>query len=176
MNKSDFVKLGIGVFAAIAWLLLVIFKVPGADDIITAIKLTLAGLGCYHLNDRTNMPPPAAPAPVTTVFSKTQGGFASPLMLLFLVAVSVLLTGCASWIQAASAYNTYGMESARAAEDLNVKVWTENACATPLSTIQRHPEIAGGLKALCLSPSSGSASDLLPSVLAPAPATPGVPK
>jgi len=73
----------------------------------------------------------------------------------------ILLTGCASWIQAASAYNTSGMDSARAAEDLNVKVWTENACATPLSTIQRHPEIAGGLKALCLTQSPGSAADVL---------------
>ena len=31
-------------------------KVEGAEDIITAIKLALAGLGAYHLNDRSNTP------------------------------------------------------------------------------------------------------------------------
>jgi hypothetical protein len=53
------------------------------------------------------------------------------------------------------------MIAARAAEDLNIKIWTQNACGTPLSTIVRHPEIAGGLKSLCLSASTASANDLL---------------
>lgn len=50
------IKLGIGVGLFITWLALVIAKVDGATDIITAIKLALAGLGAYHLNDRSNAP------------------------------------------------------------------------------------------------------------------------
>lgn len=50
------IKLGIGVGLFITWLGLVVFKVDGAADIISAIKLALAGLGAYHLNDRSNAP------------------------------------------------------------------------------------------------------------------------
>jgi hypothetical protein len=50
------IKLGIGVGLFATWLALVIAKVDGSADIIAAIKLALAGLGAYHLNDRTNTP------------------------------------------------------------------------------------------------------------------------
>lgn len=50
------IKLAIGVGLFVTWVLLVVFKVDGAVDIISAIKLALAGLGAYHLNDRSNTP------------------------------------------------------------------------------------------------------------------------
>lgn len=112
-------------------------------------------------------PPPPPPPPAA------QAGFASIKLLLTIVLVGFValgLTGCASWIQALNGYNTTAMVSARATEDLNVKVWTENACGTPLSTIIRHPEIAGGLKSLCFNGSPSTATDVLnavPAVLAP---------
>lgn len=76
MNNPTNIKLAIGVLLFLTWLALVVFKVPGAEDIITAIKLSLTGLGAYHLNDRTNMPvavvsdPPAVlPKPEGTTTS-----------------------------------------------------------------------------------------------------------
>jgi hypothetical protein len=168
-TNSSIIKMFIGLVLFLTWVVLVVFKISGADDLITTIKFALAGLGAYHLNDR-DPPPPGQVAPLSN-----QAGFANLRLLLTIVMVSVALlslSGCASWLQAASAYNTSGMVSARAAEDLNVKVWTENACATPLSTIMRHPEIAGGLKALCLSSSTGSANDVLAAIPATAPAAP----
>lgn len=48
------IKLTIGAVLFLSWLGLVVCQVPGTTDIITAIKLALAGLGAYHLNDRSN--------------------------------------------------------------------------------------------------------------------------
>lgn len=45
------IKLGIGASLFVTWLALVVLKIDGAADIIAFIKLTLAGLGVYHLND-----------------------------------------------------------------------------------------------------------------------------
>ena len=55
MNPTN-IKLFIGTTLFFTWLGLVICKVEGAEDIISAIKLALAGLGAYHLNDRVNQP------------------------------------------------------------------------------------------------------------------------
>jgi hypothetical protein len=164
MTATNITKLVIAFLLFLCWGLLVIFRIAGAEDLITWIKISIGGLGLYHLHNRVG---------VARVASVAQAGFARLPMLLMLATAGLFcmsLTGCASWVQAASAYNTSGMVSARAAEDLNVKIWTENACGTPLSTIVRHPEIAGGLKALCLTPSSGSASDVLGAIPA-APST-----
>ncbi len=46
--------LGVGLFAT--WVALVVCKVSGTEEIISAIKLALTGLGAYHLNDRSNTP------------------------------------------------------------------------------------------------------------------------
>jgi hypothetical protein len=73
----------------------------------------------------------------------------------------LLLSGCANVTQAVSAYSASAEVAAKAAEDQNIKAWTFDACATPLSTIVRHPEIAGGLKALCFSGTTSTANDLL---------------
>lgn len=107
MNQT-IIKLSIGILLFVTWVLLVVFKVDGTEDLIAAIKLSLAGLGAYHLNDRTNAPSPA----------DKQSGFAN-LQLLGLIALSslLLLTGCASssvqnqspqvtYVQACSSYGT----------------------------------------------------------------------
>jgi hypothetical protein len=162
-----------------------------ADSFIAVLGGVIAALGATHIhsavsgsNDAPSLPPAALPqAPATVSTLVTQSGFASPALLLLMaiaVIASLCLSGCANVTQAASAYNTSGMVAARAAEDLNIQIWKENACGTPLSTIVRHPEIAGGLKALCLSASTSSANELLGqigpgSVPATAPSTtPGV--
>jgi hypothetical protein len=56
MNSTDWTKLGIGLVLFFTWVTLVVLKVTGVDDIISAIKLALLGLGAYHLNDRSNTP------------------------------------------------------------------------------------------------------------------------
>lgn|GEM_PF-6548161 len=56
MKSTDWVKLAIGVALFCTWTSLVILKIDGAQDLILAIKLALAGLGAYHLNDRSNTP------------------------------------------------------------------------------------------------------------------------
>lgn len=67
--NSENKKIGIGLMLFIAWVLLVILKVQGAEDLILGIKAALIGLGAYHLNDRTNqpqevkVPDPVLPAP-----------------------------------------------------------------------------------------------------------------
>jgi hypothetical protein len=46
------IKLGIGVMLFGTWVAFVVFKIDGAGDIISAIKLALMGLGVYHLNGK----------------------------------------------------------------------------------------------------------------------------
>jgi hypothetical protein len=47
------IKLAIGGVLFATWVALVVFKVDGGDDLISAIKLALIGLGAYHIDDRT---------------------------------------------------------------------------------------------------------------------------
>lgn len=54
--KSTDIKLVLGLILFFTWVALVVCKTLGAEDLISAIKLSLAGLGAYHLNDRTNVP------------------------------------------------------------------------------------------------------------------------
>lgn len=56
MKASTYVKVFVGLILFGTWLALVVAKVPGADDLISNIKLALLGLGVYHLNDRSNTP------------------------------------------------------------------------------------------------------------------------
>lgn len=60
------------------------------------------------------------------------------------------LTGCASLNQAVSAAGASAIVSIRAAEDNNIKLWSANACGTPLSAAIRNPDIIPALKALCV--------------------------
>ena len=45
------------------WVALVVFQVPGDEQIIDVIKYTLAMLGGYHAGDRINPPPSQQGAP-----------------------------------------------------------------------------------------------------------------
>jgi len=49
--KDEYIKLFIGLVLFAAWMFFVIDKTQGAEDIISAIKLALLGLGAYHLNN-----------------------------------------------------------------------------------------------------------------------------
>lgn len=81
------IKLFIGVLLFITWVALVVLKVAGSEDLITAIKLALAGLGAYHLNDRTNVPNPPP---------NKESGFASTWVLGLIASGLILgLSGCA---------------------------------------------------------------------------------
>ncbi len=56
MKASSYTKVFVGLVLFGTWLALVVVKVPGAEDLISNIKLALLGLGVYHLNDRSNKP------------------------------------------------------------------------------------------------------------------------
>ena len=72
MNPTN-IKLAIGLILFATWVAFVVFKIPDSADLITAIKLALAGLGAYHLNDRTNAPATDLPAGVSqTTITTTQ--------------------------------------------------------------------------------------------------------
>lgn len=87
--QNTYIKLAIGLVLFITWVALVVFKVPGTDDIIGVIKLALAGLGVYHIKDVAT----AAPAPAPD----RQAGFALPGFLLVLaLGAALLLGGCAA--------------------------------------------------------------------------------
>lgn len=142
MNSTN-IKLFIGVLLFITWVVLVVLKVTGSEDLITAIKLALAGLGAYHLNDRTNAsnPPP-----------DKQSGFASTRMLsLIAIGLMLALSGCAgqgqtvqsaqaSYVQACDAYGAAftGALVARQAGKLNQsqidQVTLLDAQITPICT------------------------------------------
>jgi hypothetical protein len=142
------IKLFIGVLLFITWVVLVVLKVVGSEDLITAIKLALAGLGAYHLNDRTNMPNNAPSAP-----TDKQAGFASTWLLsLIALGLMLVLSGCAgvagqspqsaqaSYVQACDAYGAAfaGALVARQAGKLNQsqidQVTLLDAQITPICT------------------------------------------
>lgn len=61
-----------------------------------------------------------------------------------------LLAGCANVQQAINGYGSAVLVSIKAAEDNNIRLWTANACGTPLSAAIRNPQIVPALRALCL--------------------------
>lgn len=67
-----------------------------------------------------------------------------------LLMAALCLAGCTTQLQAIGAATDTAMASMRAAEDQNIKLWTANACATPISATVRHPEIVPALRLLCL--------------------------
>jgi hypothetical protein len=56
MKTSTWINLTIGTVLFGTWVALVVLKIDAAQDLISAIKLALTGLGAYHLNDRSNTP------------------------------------------------------------------------------------------------------------------------
>jgi hypothetical protein len=66
-------------------------------------------------------------------------------LLLFIA----LFAGCASQIQAVSAFNKSAIVSLRAAADVGVDDAATAFCAMSLDTFARHPEYQGAAAALC---------------------------
>lgn len=79
---------------------------------------------------------------------------------LIALALVAALSGCAGLQQAVDAGTASVAVSLRAAEDSNIRMWTFNACATPLSAAIRNPQIIPALRVLCL-PSGGESSPVL---------------
>jgi hypothetical protein len=85
--KSDtYVKLLIGAALFATWVALVVCKVPGTEDIVNTIKLSLAGLGVYHLGTR----------PAATAAAHKEGGFARPKLLVALGSLALAVSACQS--------------------------------------------------------------------------------
>lgn len=62
MNDS-IIKLIIGAVLFGTWVALVVFKVAGAEEIITTIKIFLSGLAGWHIRDAANKPTSITLAP-----------------------------------------------------------------------------------------------------------------
>jgi len=162
MNSTK-IKLTVGVMLFATWLGLVVFKIDNANDIITAIKLALAGLGAYHLNDRTNLPSTSG----TTPPSDKQAGFARPFLLLLMAGASLLaLPGCgtinaftSAALNAQQADYAAAKKNAQAASDAAFKAWTDAACTLPLGALQRNdtgnPGAPGAAMAACPAANTG---------------------
>lgn len=145
--KNTYIKLAIGIMLFSTWLSLILFNVHGAEDIITAIKAVLFGLGVYHLGDRPGPPPE---------YAGHEGGFASLGMLGSLLASALLLTGCASIQQAIQGYGTVAVTGAHAAADTVVQAQKVAICDLPYSAIQRNPDMIPAVQALCPGPASAT--------------------
>jgi hypothetical protein len=79
---------------------------------------------------------------------------------LIALALVVGLTGCAGMQHVFDAGASVTAAALRDAEDSNIRLWTFNACATPLSAAIRNPQIIPALRALCL-PGGGESSPVL---------------
>jgi hypothetical protein len=69
---------------------------------------------------------------------------------MILVALGLMLTGCAAQQAAINAGEAAALVSIKAADDNAIHLWMTAACGTPLSAAIRNPEIIQALKALCL--------------------------
>lgn len=66
LAASDLVKIGFGVGLMAMWVLVLYYKVAGADDLIAFCKLGLTGLATHYLTNYGT-----APAPGSTVITTT---------------------------------------------------------------------------------------------------------
>ena len=66
LAASDFVKIGFGVALIAVWVVVLYFKVAGADDLIAFCKLGLTGLAAHYLTNYQATPPAG-----TTVITAT---------------------------------------------------------------------------------------------------------
>jgi hypothetical protein len=76
-----------------------------------------------------------------------------------ITALAIALSGCASFQQALTGYESAAYVSAKASNDNIIQVWKVAACATPFSAAVRNPEIIPALKALCV-PAGAAASPI----------------
>ena len=107
-----------------------------------------------------------ATAPTTI----TQSGFANPVllgMMALVMAATLMLSGCASQLQALTAANTSAVISVRAEADLAAKVAAEEFCHMSVDTLARNTQYIGGVKALCWAGSVSTPSDAADQLIAP---------
>jgi hypothetical protein len=78
------------------------------------------------------------------------------LILLALVGLS----GCATQQAAINAGEAAALVSIKAADDNAIRLWTVEACGTPLSAAIRNPQVIPALRVLCL-PGGGDSSPVL---------------
>ena len=65
MNQTN-IKVALAVALFVAWVLLIVFQVPGADDLIAFIKISLTGLGAHTLTMVNTSKPDAGTTIITT--------------------------------------------------------------------------------------------------------------
>lgn len=151
----------------VTWAAVVFLKVPGADNLVQYIQITLGGLTGHVL---TLIDPRRATTPAQSHVTK-QAGFTSLCMLFVLVVVALALSGCASVQQAVQAYGSVAVTGARAASDTLIEAQKVSLCGLPLSAIARHPEVVPAVRSLCLAPGDKTSADLLDAVQASQPAS-----
>lgn len=64
--------------------------------------------------------------------------------------LALVVSGCASQLQAVKAMNSAAVVSLRAAEDINLERLSFELCATPYSALVRNPQLVPGVAAICL--------------------------
>jgi hypothetical protein len=157
------------IYAAFAWT----GKAP-VEGFIAILGAAIAAYGTHqaHLissksaTDAANLanpvPPPKAVAlPTTVTVAQKQAGFAEPILLLALAITAVcvmMLSGCASQLQAVSAFNQSATVSVRAAADIAISDAKLALCATSIDTYSRHPELTEAITSLCLTPNSATST------------------
>ena len=80
------------------------------------------------------------------------------MLLVCAITTLIMLSGCASQLQAVSAFNTSGMVSARSAADIAASDAQIAFCAMSVDTLSRHPEYVSSVTDLCLKNSSITAA------------------
>lgn len=81
-----------------------------------------------------------------------------------LILTVLALSGCASLQQAADAYGSTAVDSAKRANDSLIAAWSTAACATPISAALRNPQVIPALRALCMPAVETAPSVLLDSI------------
>ena len=97
----------------------------------------------------------------------TQAGFASPTLLVVIAFCMILLTGCASQLQALTAANTSAVISIRADADLQAKITAEAFCTMSVDTLARNTQYVKGVQALCWAGSITSPSTAAEALVPP---------
>ena len=107
-----------------------------------------------------------ATAPTTI----TQSGFANPVllgMMALVMAATLMLSGCASQLQALTAANTSAVISVRAEADLRAKVSAESFCTMTVDTLARNTQYVRGVQALCWAGSVTTPASAADQLIAP---------
>lgn len=78
------------------------------------------------------------------------------------IVAMLALSGCASFHQAVAGYGKSAVQGAQAANDNIIDAWKVAACATPLSSAVRNPEVIPALKVLCPGVAASGLFDSVP--------------